>query len=459
MASRAALLASIITIIIIVVGVGAWWATRGKAPATTTPTATATGTPTTAPTTATPTPTTTTTVAGTATTGLRVVEIGALLPLTGDLATFGKANDAAVRLAESDFNAYLASKGADWRIQIIVVDTMTDPATAQDRFDALYSQGVRFFIGPMSSAELSKIVSLVQQGYEAVVISQSSTAPSLALKDTVFRFPPPDEFQGKVLATLYLHDGVKYVVIVYRNDDWGKGLAGYVEQYFTGMGGTVYDKIPYDPKAANFDSVVEQVRSDIQALLNEGVKPDEIGVELVSFEEAAKILDTASAYSVLKQVKWYGSDGTALSQAVVQDNIAAAFASEVHWKNTITFSITNKTGEVFCTLKNEIGYTPDPYSLIAYDAVWVMGLAIEKAGGPQATPDKVAQMIPEVLNTYEGVTGKIVINEYGDRAGSDYGVFEVVKTPSGTYEWRITELYEYPSGQIVEVETNPLSCG
>jgi branched-chain amino acid transport system substrate-binding protein len=459
MASRAALWATIIIIVIIIAGAGAWWASKGKAPATTT-TPAATTTPTTTPTTAAPTPTaTTTTAAGTATTGLTVIKIGALLPLTGDLASFGKANEASVKLAEKDFNAYLASKGANWRIEIVVADTMTDPATARARFDALYSQGIRYFIGPMSSAELSKVVSLVHQGYKAVVISQSSTAPSLALKDTVFRFPPPDEFQGKVLATLFKHDGVKYVVIVYRNDDWGKGLAGYVEQYFTQMGGKVYDKIPYDPKAANFDNIIEQVRSDVQTLLNKGVKPDEIGVELIAFEEAAKILDTASSYSVLKQVKWYGSDGTALSQAVVQDRIAAGFASEVHWKNTITFSITNKTSRVYCTLKKELGYTPDPYSLIAYDAVWVMGLAIEKAGGPQATPDKVAQMIPEVLKTYEGVTGKIILNEYGDRAGSDYGIFEIVKTPSGSYEWRIVELYKYPSGEIVEVKTNPLSCG
>lgn len=379
------------------------------------------------------------------------------MPLTGDLASFGKANKAAVLLAAHDFNEYLAKKGENWRIKVIVVDTMTDPATARARFDALYSQGIRFFIGPMSSAELSKIVSLIHQGYKAVVISQSSTAPSLALKDTVFRFPPPDEFQGKVLSVLYQHDGVKYIIIVYRNDDWGRGLSGYVKQYFTKAGGTVYDMIPYDPKAANFDNIVEQARTDVQQLINKGVKPSEIGIELISFEEAAKILETASNYDILKKVHWYGSDGTALSQAVLQSPIAAKFAAEVVWKNTITFSITNKTSKVFCTLKKELGYTPDPYSLIAYDAVWVMGLAIEKAGGPKASVDAVASAIPQVLKTYEGVTGKIILNQYGDRAGSDYGIFTIVKTPNG-YQWKIIELYKYLENKIVEVKTNPLSC-
>ena len=454
--------ASVIIVILIIVGVAAYYyAAKGGGGATTTTPATTATTPaaTSSPTTTAPaaTSTSTTTSAGAATGKITYVKIGALLPLTGDLASFGKANKAAVLLAAHDFNEYLAKKGENWRIKLIVVDTMTDPATARARFDALYSQGIRFFIGPMSSAELSKIVSLIHQGYKAVVISQSSTAPSLALKDTVFRFPPPDEFQGKVLSVLYQHDGVKYIIIVYRNDDWGRGLSGYVKQYFTKAGGTVYDMIPYDPKAANFDNIVEQARTDVQQLINKGVKPSEIGIELISFEEAAKILETASNYDILKKVHWYGSDGTALSQAVLQSPIAAKFAAEVVWKNTITFSITNKTSKVFCTLKKELGYTPDPYSLIAYDAVWVMGLAIEKAGGPKASVDAVASAIPQVLKTYEGVTGKIILNQYGDRAGSDYGIFTIVKTPNG-YQWKIIELYKYLENKIVEVKTNPLSC-
>jgi len=390
--------------------------------------------------------------------GVKQVKIAALLPLTGDLSSFGKANKEAVKLAEHDVNKYLADKGYDWRINITVVDTATDPQTAQNRFDSLYSKGYRFFIGPMSSGELAKIVGLISQGYNAVVISQSSTAPSLALKDTVYRFPPPDEFQGKVLARLYQSDGVTHVIIVYRNDDWGSGLASYVEQYFTQAGGTVAAKIPYDPKAASFDNVVEQLNNNVQQLISSGVPQDKIGVELIAFEEAANILAAANQYDTLKNVKWYGSDGTALSQAILQNTDAASFAVQTHWKNTITFSITNKTGRVFCTLKQKVGYTPDPYSLIAYDAVWVMALAIEKAGGPGASVQDVANAIPQVVKNYVGVSGKIVLNENGDRAGSDYGIFEVVKKDGG-YDWQITQLYKYLEDKIVPVQGNPLSCG
>jgi len=196
--------------------------------------------------------------------GYTVITIGALLPLSGDLASFGKANAESVKIAARDVNKYFLDNNIPYWIEVQIVDTATDPATAKDRFLALYNNGIKFFIGPMSSSELGEIVNLIKQGYEAVVISQSSTAPSLKLKDTVFRFPPPDELQGKVLAQLIKSKGVDKLIIVYRNDDWGQGLAGFVKQYFEQLGGTVVAEIPYDPKNPNPTGVVEQINQKVQ---------------------------------------------------------------------------------------------------------------------------------------------------------------------------------------------------
>lgn len=202
--------------------------------------------------------------------GFQVVKIGALLPITGDLASFGPANKEAILLAAKDVNKYFMDNNIKIWIEVVVVDTATDPATAKDRFLALYNQGIRFFVGPMSSGELGEVINAIQQGYTAVVISQSSTAPSLKLKDTVYRFPPPDELQGKVLAQLIKQSGVNKLIIVYRNDDWGAGLAGFVEQYFKQMGGEVIAKIPYDPKNPNPTSVVEQIYNYYQEAVGAG---------------------------------------------------------------------------------------------------------------------------------------------------------------------------------------------
>jgi ABC-type branched-subunit amino acid transport system substrate-binding protein len=65
---------------------------------------------------------------------------------------------------------------------------------------------------------------------------------------------------------LYKKDGVTHVIIVYRNDDWGKGLADFVKAICKEFGITIVDKIPYDPKAPAFGALVETVRAKVREL-------------------------------------------------------------------------------------------------------------------------------------------------------------------------------------------------
>jgi len=194
------------------------------------------------------------------------ITIGALYPLTGDLATFGKANVEALKIALEDVNKWFADNGYPWRFKLDIRDSETKPETARSLYRTLHGQGIRFFLGPMSSGELKELIAEIQAGLKSVVISPSSTSPALALEDTVFRFPPPDDFQGKVLNMLYKKDGVTQVIIVYRNDDWGKGLADFIEFYAKDFGIRIVDKIPYDPKAPTFGPIIETLRGLVGGL-------------------------------------------------------------------------------------------------------------------------------------------------------------------------------------------------
>lgn len=382
----------------------------------------------------------------------REIVIGALYPLSGDLASFGKANVEALKIALEDVNKWFEANGYPWRFKLEIRDSETKPETARSLFRTLYAQGIRYFLGPMSSSELKELIAEIQAGSKAVVISPSSTSPALALKDTVFRFPPPDDFQGRVLNMLYKKDGVTHVIIVYRNDDWGKGLADFIEAYSKTFGITIVDKIPYDPKAPAFGPIVETVRAKIKGL---GVDLSKVAVELISFEEGIGMLVEASKYDELSKVKWYGSDGTALSAELLKNPVASVFAAKVVWKNTITFAATDIAVRVYWTVKDRIGYSPDPYSFISYDCLWALALAIAYAGGPE-DPDNVANMLWRVLETYEGATGKIRLNEYGDRAGSDYAIFAPVQV-GDKVEWRMIELYDFAKDTIVKVEKDPFA--
>jgi ABC-type branched-subunit amino acid transport system substrate-binding protein len=96
---------------------------------------------------------------------------------------------------------------------------------------------------------------------------------------------------------LYKNDGVTHVIIVYRNDDWGKGLADFIKAYAKDFGITIVDTIPYDPKAPAFGALVETVRAKVGELtVAPGVSPALIAAIVVIV-----IVVAAIAYYLLRR--------------------------------------------------------------------------------------------------------------------------------------------------------------
>ncbi|MCS7106593.1 MAG: ABC transporter substrate-binding protein [Acidilobaceae archaeon] len=222
------------------------------------------------------------------------VTIAVLYPISGDLSGMGRANSEAVRIAVEDLNKWLRDNGFRFSFRLDIRDSETKPETAESLFRTLHAAGIRYFLGPMTSGELGRIMGTMEgAGLKAVIISPSSTSPALAKRDSVYRLPPPDDFQGKVLAQLYKADGVKSVIIVYRSDDWGKALAELTKKEAEALGIKVEQMIGYDPKSPNFKPIVEQVRSTVNRLAPQeaAISPLLIGAAIVAI-----IVIAAAAY-------------------------------------------------------------------------------------------------------------------------------------------------------------------
>src|SRR5439155_21362422 len=77
--------------------------------------------------------------------------VGALLPLTGDLASYGETSqvalDEAVAALQADGN----------RVSLSVKDTATDPAKAVEGLTNLKEQGVKLGMGPYARPEAGKV--------------------------------------------------------------------------------------------------------------------------------------------------------------------------------------------------------------------------------------------------------------------------------------------------------------
>jgi len=370
------------------------------------------------------------------------ITIGALLPLTGDLQSYGERAKAAVEFAVQEMNNYLEQENAWFRLELKVEDTQTQPDIAVQKFNALVAQGVKFIVGPMTSAEVKSLKDLANQE-NVLIISPSSTAIELAIPgDNVFRFCPADDVQSKAIGALAKDLGLKSVVIIYRDDTWGAGLNKATQEVLQNLGIEVYKAYSYNPESPGFASIVTNLDGDLNELLKEYTNT-EVAVIVIGFNEVKDLFAEANKYPVLSQVLWIGSDGTALLTEITDDPVSGKFAKSVLFINPIfSPAETDAQKRVAEYVRQQLGTDPDAYSLAAHDAVVAIALALLQAG-PMDDPDqmvsKVKELLPQITMSDEfaqfAATGKFPLNDAGDRATADYDWWVVIEESEGKYGW------------------------
>jgi ABC-type branched-subunit amino acid transport system substrate-binding protein len=179
------------------------------------------------------------------------LKIGALLPMTGDLALAYPPMKAGADLAIRDVNAADGVLGDP--VTWIDGDDGTNPATAKATVARHVASGVSVIIGAAGSGiSRAALPDVVAAG--RILFSPSNTDAGLTTiddKGLYFRTAPSDILQGRALADVILRDGPKKIVIVARKDSYGEGLQGNVraELERVGIGGDRVKLLTYDPPA------------------------------------------------------------------------------------------------------------------------------------------------------------------------------------------------------------------
>ena len=368
------------------------------------------------------------------------VTIGALLNLTGDGASGGESANAALKLASEDVNDYLSEVGADIKIKIVIEDTGTDPALALEKLKILAKNGIKVVIGPQTSLEIESVKDYADRN-NILLISPSSTAPSLAISgDNLFRFCPDDTHQAKALAALMWQDNIRAVVPMWRDDNWGDELASATKADFDSLGGRVLEGIKYAPSTKDFLSELSALSARVEeSAAAYGTKA--VAVHLISLDEAAVILNQVPGHPVLSSVKWYGSDGAALSREIVGNEQSAQSAGAVGFACPIYGEGKNDRYALIQTrIQNEIKRRPDAYALAGYDAAWVATQAY-LAAGVTGTLAALKKAILQVSQSYYGTTGWMVLNPAGDREFADYDFWAVLQE-GNAFQWQHVARYQ-----------------
>ncbi len=352
-----------------------------------------------------------------------IIDIGILIPLTGDLASHGEEERSAALLAIDDFNEYLMEKGANWNLNGIVDDTETKPVTSLDKFTAFHAKGINVVVGPGSSASVRNSLGYITAN-NMIAISPSSTAPALAIADdNLFRTVPDDNNQGPAISNLMVSQGIKVAIPVWRADAWGDGLQKATEISFTGAGGVMDQGIRYNPEIPTFGSSVSILTKTVQQYADE-YGSDKVGILLISFAEVLPIMQEASQYPILNDVKWFGSDANTNESRLIDDPVGLQFATATDF-TTVQFAPSDNpiTERVKKSLKAELGRIPSVYAYSTYDAVWLAGLAMEAAQSTDT--DMIKEQLIPVSEIYTGAVGPTLLNPEGDLAASDYAIWTI----------------------------------
>ncbi len=313
------------------------------------------------------------------------VKIGALMPMTGDLQAYGVSCYTGVKLAVEQINAAGGVLGSSFELKL--GDTQTKPQPGIDAAQKLVSvENVSAIVGALSSGVTIPVASSVTNAAGVVLMSPASTSPvitGLEDKDFLFRSVPSDAFQGVALAQLVDEAGFKNVATLYVNNDYGEGLAVNFQDAFEKKGGTVSQALAYEPGNASYRGELSKAASKGAEALNLiGYPENGITILRQALEEGLFtefiFSDGLKAPEIINAIgaKYLnGSSGTvpqALSDTPSAQNYLDAY--------------TERFGEV----------PPKPYIDTSYDAVFVLALAIEKAG---VTDGKaVRDVLREVAN-------------------------------------------------------------
>jgi branched-chain amino acid transport system substrate-binding protein len=362
--------------------------------------------------------------------------------LSGSAYESGKIQKAVLQKAVNDINENFSKSNVQKKIILQIEDTEIKPDVALAKVKKLIDQGIRIIIGPQTSDELKKIKDNIN---DTLIISQSSTVPSLSKKDNIFRLLQNDINQGKQIAEKMYNDGIEVVVPILRDDLYGNELYNITKKYFEKCGG-IFSKnaVKYNPHVGKFaaslhrinfiiwDQELKTVSLDLSNAIKNFSSPSysKVGIYLIGYGEFVPILIQAPTHENLDKVHWYGSEATAKNERLLKHHKAIEFANKTQFTSPM-FSL-NYTNEKFESLEHNVKFELNANDANVYDALWIAALTENMSENTSFI--KLKENFNKIVDSYHGASGIIKLDSYGDRIGN-YDFWMVKGTETNHYEW------------------------
>ena len=327
------------------------------------------------------------------------IKIGGLAPLTGNVAVYGVSVKNGAMLAVEEINASGGVMGK--QLDLNFLDEKGDPAEAVNAYNRLISDKVVAIIGDVTSGPTAAIApSSATEGIP--VITPSATALNVTtFGNNLFRVCFTDPFQGVVLAQ-FANDSLQCTtaaVLANSSSDYSMGIAEAFKVKAAELGITIVA-----------DETYGETDKDFKAQLN-NIKNTAPDVLLVPDYYAVNSLITAQARELGLMVPILGGDGwDGITTTTDESNYDVL--NDVYFSNHYAADGGNSKVTAFVEKFTETyKEPPTAFAALAYDAVYMLAEAMEKA---QSTDyDKVVDALANI-NFTSGLTGNIHYEGTGD---------------------------------------------
>ena len=296
------------------------------------------------------------------------VKVGALLSVSGDLSSFGQQLQRVVQLAVDHINEQGGILGGR-TLEVVIADDGTDPAqgvAAAKRLVEVERVSGLVVTSPSSVALPVATEVAIPNQVATVTLASSPRITDLNDDDYVYRMVASDAVQGKVLGDLAARLGYSRIAVMYVDNEYGRDLATEFESTYLESGGVVTARIGFAQGEASYRNLLEQAAADApQALL------------LISYPGSGATI-------VQEAVDGAFFDRFLFSDGMHAQGIFEAIGDPLDGSFGTTATSAGMPGSRVIEALYEERYGPFPQTALfheAYDAVFLLALAIEKSGG------------------------------------------------------------------------------
>lgn len=330
-----------------------------------------------------------------------VIQIGSMFELTGSAAEYGISMNEAVHMAVDEINV---AGGIDGKtIEIVERDIASDEVQAAQATMALATEdNVVAIIGPALTGTLQASIPSANE-YQVPIISPSATDDGVLQDDSgtvhpyAYRTSFTNSFQGGALASFANTNlnASKAVIFADNSSDYALGLT---DTFRAAFDGEIVAAENFTADQTDFSATLTNIRNiDFDVLYVPGY-----------YEQAGPLIKQAREMGIEQPI--LGPDGFGNNK--VFELAGTENMNEIYYTSHFAVESNNPSIQAFVENYEKVkGKTPDMFTGLAYDAVYLVREAIERAVSLDT-----AEINREIEKTkdFEGITGTFSFDEKHD---------------------------------------------